>query len=510
MKKLVCEMCGSQDLVKKEGMYVCQHCGIKYDVEEAKKLLVEVSGVVKVDNSEKLRNYYELARRAKNTGNSDDGAKYYDLIRQEDPNSWEANFYAVYFKSMSCVIAHIEGAAISLANCLGPVFALITENIHDQNEIKAAVDEVWKRSHEAANKFVEVSCGQHRSMSSEIQANFVQEFSGRVFGAVSIDTTLAEKLVKFFGEEDEWVLEKITSSYTQAEMSISKFKCALKPTNPLDRAIIHGTMEDFATREYQKYSNLNLGYLTKLGEIRRAKITQHVDNIKNIKDVNERFKALFKAGEDVTDLFKSVTLSSEELKELVTVKDLTWALFGTPSSREVAMLIKMGVDVNEVDDDLGRSPIAVLTMGVKQDENHSERMEILNMLLEAGAVPQNGDYDANTDPAIKKVLLQKYPTLQPAGSTTQASGGCYIATAVYGSYDCPEVWTLRRFRDTILASTWYGRAFIRTYYAISPTLVKCLGHTAWFKNLWRGKLNKIVTSLQKQGIESTPYKDINW
>ncbi|MFR9028073.1 MAG: DUF2726 domain-containing protein [Clostridium sp.] len=28
--------------------------------------------------------------------------------------------------------------------------------------------------------------------------------------------------------------------------------------------------------------------------------------------------------------------------------------------------------------------------------------------------------------------------------------GCYIATAVYGSYDCPQVWVLRRFRDQIL------------------------------------------------------------
>lgn len=34
---------------------------------------------------------------------------------------------------------------------------------------------------------------------------------------------------------------------------------------------------------------------------------------------------------------------------------------------------------------------------------------------------------------------------------------CYVATAVYGSYDCPEVWTLRRFRDFALDETWYGR-----------------------------------------------------
>ena len=31
--------------------------------------------------------------------------------------------------------------------------------------------------------------------------------------------------------------------------------------------------------------------------------------------------------------------------------------------------------------------------------------------------------------------------------------GCYVATAVYGSYDCPEVWTLRRYRDDTLYSS---------------------------------------------------------
>ncbi|MDR0918559.1 MAG: hypothetical protein LBM93_04840 [Oscillospiraceae bacterium] len=39
-------------------------------------------------------------------------------------------------------------------------------------------------------------------------------------------------------------------------------------------------------------------------------------------------------------------------------------------------------------------------------------------------------------------------------SNSPNSGRCYIATAVYGSYDCPEVWTLRRFRDYILAPKW--------------------------------------------------------
>lgn len=87
------------------------------------------------------------------------------------------------------------------------------------------------------------------------------------------------------------------------------------------------------------------------------------------------------------------------------------------------------------------------------------------------------------------------------------SGGCYVATAVYGSYDCPEVWTLRRFRDKTLAETWYGRAFIRLYYAISPTLVKYFGKTKWFQRLFRKPLDGFVKKLNVSGFEDTPYDD---
>lgn len=93
---------------------------------------------------------------------------------------------------------------------------------------------------------------------------------------------------------------------------------------------------------------------------------------------------------------------------------------------------------------------------------------------------------------------------------TTSSGGCYVATAVYGSYDCPQVWTLRRYRDYILAETWYGRAFIKAYYAISPTLVKWFGDKEWFKHMWKGKLDRMVTKLQNRGVESSPYNDRQW
>lgn len=54
------------------------------------------------------------------------------------------------------------------------------------------------------------------------------------------------------------------------------------------------------------------------------------------------------------------------------------------------------------------------------------------------------------------------------------SGGCYIATMVYGDYDHPQVMVLRNFRDTYLAKRDWGKRFIRFYYKHSPGWVERL------------------------------------
>ena len=101
------------------------------------------------------------------------------------------------------------------------------------------------------------------------------------------------------------------------------------------------------------------------------------------------------------------------------------------------------------------------------------------------------------------------PKAAPAnqGNSNASSGGCYIATAVYGSYDCPEVWTLRRYRDERLLKTTLGRIFVKIYYATSPTIVKHFGDTDLFNRFWRGRLNKFVEKLQNDGYDNTPYYD---
>lgn len=53
---------------------------------------------------------------------------------------------------------------------------------------------------------------------------------------------------------------------------------------------------------------------------------------------------------------------------------------------------------------------------------------------------------------------------------------CYIATAVYGSYEAPQVIVLRRFRDFYLHKRKWGRKFIELYYKMSPSFVNKFKH----------------------------------
>ena len=87
------------------------------------------------------------------------------------------------------------------------------------------------------------------------------------------------------------------------------------------------------------------------------------------------------------------------------------------------------------------------------------------------------------------------------------SDGCYIASCVYGSYDCPDVWVLRRYRDRCLRSNVPGRLFVKIYYAISPALVRWFGGRKTVKYVWRVLLDRIVRKLRAEVYIDSPYID---
>jgi len=111
----------------------------------------------------------------------------------------------------------------------------------------------------------------------------------------------------------------------------------------------------------------------------------------------------------------------------------------------------------------------------------------------------NPDYELSRD--FKTIAAEWNKTMVAVGAANAAekkaekTSGCYIATAVYGSYDAPQVVVLRRFRDERLATSWLGRAFIRTYYTVSPLLVAILGRCALMRQAVRGILDRVVSRL---------------
>ena len=108
---------------------------------------------------------------------------------------------------------------------------------------------------------------------------------------------------------------------------------------------------------------------------------------------------------------------------------------------------------------------------------------------------------------VKRIVHSKPVENNKSAQNKQGSGGCYIATCVYGSYDCPQVWTLRRFRDFRLSKFFWGRMFIRIYYKISPKAVKLFGNKNWFRIFWKKRLDKMIVKLQRDGYDNTPYYD---
>lgn len=95
MKPLTCEMCGSNDVIKQEGLFVCQICGTKYSVEEARKMMIEgpvdVSGsTVKIDNSKTVENYINIAQSSYNVKNYAEAEAYCNKALENDLENYVA------------------------------------------------------------------------------------------------------------------------------------------------------------------------------------------------------------------------------------------------------------------------------------------------------------------------------------------------------------------------------------------------------------------------------------
>ncbi len=81
--------------------------------------------------------------------------------------------------------------------------------------------------------------------------------------------------------------------------------------------------------------------------------------------------------------------------------------------------------------------------------------------------------------------------------TIEKSGGCFIATAAYGSSLAPEVVTFRRFRDEVLLNSNLGAAVVDLYYAVSPPIAKLISNSSFLRTATRKILLEPILKMIK-------------
>lgn len=209
---------------------------------------------------------------------------------------------------------------------------------------------------------------------------------------------------------------------------------------------------------------------------------------------------------DVSSLKRDTTLfNAKEISE----QDKNWIIISEALANE-ALKFKKAIPINYIEShqDLQNKLEEIIQIYKYYFEALIKRMQIYyHSATEFFIETHKRQFETlkNGLPEEKKSSLVL--ETQKSNSSASSENACYIATCIYGSYDCPQVWTLRRFRDYTLDETWYGRTFIRCYYTISPTLVKCFGKQKWFKTFWKNRLDKMVSKLNNQGIANDKYYD---
>jgi hypothetical protein len=90
-------------------------------------------------------------------------------------------------------------------------------------------------------------------------------------------------------------------------------------------------------------------------------------------------------------------------------------------------------------------------------------------------ITMNGDYSVTAN------FIEESPTPPPWGS----GGGCFIATAAYGTPTAEEIDVLREFRDVVLLKSTVGSQFVALYYWLSPPVADFIAGNELLRTLVR-------------------------
>ena len=151
--------------------------------------------------------------------------------------------------------------------------------------------------------------------------------------------------------------------------------------------------------------------------------------------------------------------------------------------------------------------------------NPTQRQEIMAkaaeeaLRLEAKSREQQLDYVAGKKSVEDHIdtfnMLDKQGKLTRHSVTTDVKTGagnmriesksgatCFVATAIYGDPEHPDVVFLRAFRDIVLSQNQLGRKFIAWYWRLGPGLAQRVSESKILKAIFRKMVFLIVKGLK--------------
>jgi hypothetical protein len=137
--------------------------------------------------------------------------------------------------------------------------------------------------------------------------------------------------------------------------------------------------------------------------------------------------------------------------------------------------------------DDGESTLKMITVPIRND-NDSEGDERFTIQL---SNPTGGaTLGANSVMTVRITSNENVPPIDTGEGP--AAGGCFIATAAFGTPMVEEVRYLRAFRDQYLLTSDPGRAFVRFYYRHSPPIADWLREHDRLRALVRAGLRPLI------------------